>query len=890
MANKFPTGKQHDQVRSDSADIQLLANDGFQDLLNDIPFAFGAVGQPASKHMELAQNHELFSNVPFSHYGTLAQNPGGSGNQIGIFWGPPDVPSSLLTSLLSSTGSDTLEQQTTDQSVLDPSPISVDGYGHANYYDNNSWDPNYHSLVPQLLQTGESPALVTTIQSQTVADCQIPAVGQKRKRSTGSPTNEEDNAKLHERRSDLRLLFKYFKNPSMKDLKNIAKDTGSSFEFVVDSFLQQMGQSKPDTGPCSRFASTSQSISRCENVEKSTDIVCQIGKTEDSSITELGIKRTKSTENSRTKVRKVAGGDTKNKSYRCSTCSKAFARQADLRRYLRIHFPSDLHCPYPGCSKAFNRKDKMDDHWRRNHEGRPISNKPNQRDEGPDRDPDSGGPRDPFDRSKSLPGSKPPPSPPNGSSSVPSRYPAQNSSSGVDDGLSSEADASCFMLKNQSSVEDPRKLAAAEVIRKLGQGGFGSVYEVSFSFGTGTETRRAFACKAIRIPKRRRGEAIDRAQNEIRTLQVLDHPQIIKLAGTFTLGDRIFINTLPVADCNLKEFLNKQSFPMTSQVKRQIWEGAKDLASALAYLHNYDTGGGFHGDIKPDNILVIHDVEGGSRTRFLLADFGSARIPPIASKISHGRQALTPKYCAPEWFKNEGERGPPSDIWSFGCILMQIVTYIHNKTMLDFETFRANCSELPRDWTYYEVLPVVNTWLRILSLSFANWARPLIRKEHMDMIAEMLLSNPEGRPSAVDVTSKMDTERDGTLLDDDTVRNIVNGKVFKQSQREPPPTKAVADSIVKCSGSIQPEDFQGWPTDFLTKYANSYSNINYHGTDVENSTIRINIKPNSGKLSSLEHATDTLEEAFGTKLILNDASKYELRAFKNCQLYTNSPM
>jgi len=482
---------------------------------------------------------------------------------------------------------------------------------------------------------------------------------------------------------------------------------------------------------------------------------------------------------------------------------------------MKIHLPSDIHCQYRGCGRVFRRKDKLNEHWKKCHQDLQLTIKPGnprQRDEGPDEDPDFGDPRNPSDKPGASECNRPLPSSQKGSSSARSRCAGQKHSSEINYGLASEAETPYFISNNNSDIMDMRDLASAEVIRKLGRGGFGSVYEVSVSYGTDPNVRRNFACKTIPIPRGRRSEVIDRTRNEISILQVLDHPNIIKLAGAFILDDRVFINTFPVADCNLKEFLNNQSFPLSSQVKRQLWEGAMDLACALAYLHDHGTGGGVHGDIKPENILVIHDSEDGSRARFLLADFGSAKLPPTASMASLGKEALTPKYCAPEWFKNEGKRGPPSDIWSFGCILMQIVTYIHDKTMVDFEAFRVGNSELRKDWTYHEILPVVNSWLRLLSMCRANFGPHIDWKKQIDIIAEMLLSNPEERPSSVDVISKMGVESSQTPLDGNTMSNSVSISTLQGSQWEPTEGESVADSLFACPGSTWPDDSQRWPT------------------------------------------------------------------------------
>jgi hypothetical protein len=101
MADEFLPGNQHVLGASDSSDFLLLAGDGYQEYLDDDTFTSGALRQPVSKDIELAQNYELFStNFGSSFYGTETEHPIGAPNRQMVVWGPPDVPSSLPTSLL----------------------------------------------------------------------------------------------------------------------------------------------------------------------------------------------------------------------------------------------------------------------------------------------------------------------------------------------------------------------------------------------------------------------------------------------------------------------------------------------------------------------------------------------------------------------------------------------------------------------------------------------------------------------------------------------------------------------------------------------------------------------------------------------------------------------
>jgi ankyrin repeat protein len=134
----------------------------------------------------------------------------------------------------------------------------------------------------------------------------------------------------------------------------------------------------------------------------------------------------------------------------------------------------------------------------------------------------------------------------------------------------------------------------------------------------------------------------------------------------------------PVAEINLEDFLVKAhaSYPVENPLLRTFF-GC--LSRGFQYLHNDVKIR--HRDIKPGNVL-IHDG------RVKISDFG------LSMSWAEGRTTTTwstcpgfsRRYCAPE-VANAQARNSSSDIWSLGCVFLEIVTVLKGRTVDDLQKF-----------------------------------------------------------------------------------------------------------------------------------------------------------------------------------------------------------
>jgi formylglycine-generating enzyme required for sulfatase activity/serine/threonine protein kinase len=195
-----------------------------------------------------------------------------------------------------------------------------------------------------------------------------------------------------------------------------------------------------------------------------------------------------------------------------------------------------------------------------------------------------------------------------------------------------------------------RPLPDYELVRKLGAGGFGEVWQARGPGGIDV------ALKFIRLEAR--GSAL-----EVRALEVMKtirHPNLAGLSGVWRT-DEWLILAMELCDHSLQDRLNEalqQNLPGIPL--KELLNYVRGAAEGLDALHEAKVQ---HRDVKPANLLLLHK---GVK----VADFGLAKMMEQTAASHTG--AMTMAYAAPEFFMGETTRH--SDQYSLAA------TYFHLRT------------------------------------------------------------------------------------------------------------------------------------------------------------------------------------------------------------------
>jgi serine/threonine-protein kinase len=205
-------------------------------------------------------------------------------------------------------------------------------------------------------------------------------------------------------------------------------------------------------------------------------------------------------------------------------------------------------------------------------------------------------------------------------------------------------------------AEPPKIFGDFELIRELGRGGMGVVYE----------TRQRSLNRTVALKMVLRGELASDADRkrfraEAEATARLVHPNIVQVYDVDDIAGQPYFAMQYVPGPTLARRLAEGPMPPR--------EAARLVAAVARAVDHAHQNGVLHRDLKPANILLAAD--GNPK----ITDFGLAKLIDAAGSLTQtGAIIGTPSYMAPEQARAEKQLTPAADVYALGAILYECLT------------------------------------------------------------------------------------------------------------------------------------------------------------------------------------------------------------------------
>jgi eukaryotic-like serine/threonine-protein kinase len=205
-----------------------------------------------------------------------------------------------------------------------------------------------------------------------------------------------------------------------------------------------------------------------------------------------------------------------------------------------------------------------------------------------------------------------------------------------------------------------------QVVRLLGEGGFGEVYEAENPF-----LQRRAAVKVLHAGMGQDPELVRRFLNEARAASAIRHPNIIDVfdAGVTADGEPYILMEFLEGDS-----LQKLIFQQGKMNLATVQEVARQAGSALSAAH---MAGIVHRDLKPENLFLIPNASAPLGFSVKVLDFGIAKVKRAdmgsTLKTQAGLLMGSPAYMSPEQCRDSSDVDHRTDIYSLGIIVYEML-------------------------------------------------------------------------------------------------------------------------------------------------------------------------------------------------------------------------
>jgi len=215
----------------------------------------------------------------------------------------------------------------------------------------------------------------------------------------------------------------------------------------------------------------------------------------------------------------------------------------------------------------------------------------------------------------------------------------------------------------------PRSLLGHEldgryrIIRRIGSGGMGAVYEAVVR-----STGARVAVKVLAPEYAEKPEAAARFRREARAASSISHPAVARTLDLGATNDGIHYIVMELLE----------GVPLTSVLSREPVDLATfaaiipPLLSGIAAAHAAYV---VHRDLKPDNVF-LHAPEGATEATIKIVDFGISKVGALESVQVTGTGMIlgTPYYMAPEQARGASDVDQRADVYAAGAIAYELLT------------------------------------------------------------------------------------------------------------------------------------------------------------------------------------------------------------------------
>ncbi|XP_035745489.1 ribosomal protein S6 kinase beta-1 isoform X4 [Egretta garzetta] len=234
-----------------------------------------------------------------------------------------------------------------------------------------------------------------------------------------------------------------------------------------------------------------------------------------------------------------------------------------------------------------------------------------------------------------------------------------------------------FEISETSVNRGPEKIRPEcfELLRVLGKGGYGKVFQVRKV--TGANTGKIFAMKVLKkamIVRNAKDTAHTKAERNI--LEEVKHPFIVDLIYAFQTGGKLYLILEYLSGGELFMQLEREGIFMEDTACFYLAE----ISMALGHLHQK---GIIYRDLKPENIMLNH------QGHVKLTDFGLCKESIHDGTVTH-TFCGTIEYMAPEILMRSGHNRAV-DWWSLGALILLSLGRTERKQLTRFSSVNSTC-------------------------------------------------------------------------------------------------------------------------------------------------------------------------------------------------------